>query len=129
MPPSKSRNLGLAKNLLGRKSESKSVQTEVISECKYIQTNLTGNVGIVTRSAVLEYVKSAGLTDKCEILKCLILSETQNLKASCDKSTLDPTSTICDISKLRPQVWLLNVHPMLKMIGESFSKVITPLTL
>ena len=127
MPPPKSRNLGLAKNLLSRKSESKSVQTEIISEQKCTQTDLTGDIGIITRATVLEFVKSASVTEKCEIMKCMILSETQNLKLSCDQSTLDPKSTICDISKLRPQAWLLNVHPLLKMVAESFSQLITHL--
>ena len=122
MPPPKSRNINLVKNLLSKKTESKGVQTETMIDSKCVQTEQSDD--ILTRGIIIEFIKSASLSDKCELLERLILSETPDLKVSCDQSTLLPTSSIVDISKTSPGKWLLNVHNLLKSMGDALSKVI-----
>jgi hypothetical protein len=122
MPPTKGRNKNLVKNLLSKKTDSKGVQTETQTDSKCVQTEQSDNR--LTKGIIIEFIKSASLSEKCELLERLILSETPDLKVSCDQSTLLPTSSIVDISKTRPDDWLLNVHNLLKSMGDALSKVI-----
>ena len=122
MPPTKIRNKNLVNNLLSKKTDSKGVQTETTIDSKCVQTEQADDR--LGKGEVIEFINSASLSEKCEILERLILSETTNLKVSCDQCTLSPTSSIVDIIQARPCQWLMNVHNLLKSMGDALSKVI-----
>ena len=131
MPPPKSRNKNLLNNLQAK--NSKCVQTETaVTDSKCVQTE-TMMIDLKCVKAeqsddrtgeFIELLNSASLSEKCEILERIILSETPNLKVSCDQCTLLPSSTIVDISETKPGEWLMNVHSLLKAMGDALSKVI-----
>ena len=61
MPLNKSRNISWAKNLQTKKSESKFVQTQVISDSKCVQTDVTNAAENVTKNSVIEFLKKSSL--------------------------------------------------------------------
>ena len=123
MPFPSKRKQSLAKNLQSKKSDSKSTQTEGKGESvsKSVQTD--ENKSLLTKQLVIDFLDKSGIEDKCEFIKVLILSETEQLKLSCDKLTLHPSSTVSDISRLKPTDWLSGVHPLLISLGDAFSEV------
>ena len=120
MPPNKKKNLRLVNNLQVDKYASVCVQTENTCDNKYVQTDVTSDLTI---GQVLTFLEKTNISDKCEVMKHLILSETSNFKLSCDESTLNPSSNIVEISQIKPSTWLLKVHPLLLSIGDALSEV------
>ena len=123
MPFPSKRKQGLVKNLQSKKCDSKSTQTEgpCESASKSVQTDQIKT--LITKQLVIDFLERSELEDKCDFIKAVILSETEKLKLSCDKSTLNPSSTVSDISRLKPTDWLASVHPLLISLGDAFSKV------
>ena len=75
MPPNKKKNLRLVNNLQVDKYASVCVQTENTCDDKFVQTDVTSDLTI---GQVLKFLEKTNISDKCEVMKHPILSETSN---------------------------------------------------